>query len=679
MLAIILLLTLNACKKEDSPTEPETNNPSNSDVIKVGTLVNVTSQPVGSSGGTINILTAGNPLRGMQITVPPNSYSATKTFEISYAQIENHKLGSNFNPLSPLIKISNGGGYAENPINIKIPIKKTKDDFAIGFLYDASTGKLEALPLLDVNDSSVTVNTRHFSSTRSTLGKGLINDQSFTNLVVSSIKESVLLGQTVISSGFTPGVDDWEFINYGSFITEGHCAGQSMTAMWYFYEKKLNGAPQLFHRYDTINKSEDPSFVWYDNPLGYRFASTIQEDFNWQGWIRNVNIQSYLEPITWKTFIAAMLITGQPQLIIIKNRATNDGHAMIVYKIGVTEGILYIADPNYPNNRHTTGASSVRNIKYINGKFQPYDSFLKAGEPGITFDQFAFFGKTANIDWTKISKRFSELENKTIGNDRFPTYKLKYKLNTERIELKDTLTTSLELLDVSIEYSDAIKGTRSIVINENGEKYKDPLKINLELGKKKYGFYLEGRSPDKFVNSFINFRWITIERKAPPYSHAVISLDARDINKNFIVLKSGENITNVSFANKPPREPVKQSLVWTGNKFFVNYDYTYDIGIFGPYPIQHIGSITGELDSDAKKIKKLDANVKIISNFGSSTSTQSISFSDIPVVITNNQIISQTTDGDIKKYIISLEVNYFGEIINYVDWTNGKLAITFLK
>ncbi|MDQ7818074.1 MAG: FISUMP domain-containing protein [Melioribacteraceae bacterium] len=608
LLIILISLLLSTCKKEDSPTEPESNNPVVSDVIKVGTVVNVTSQSISSGGGTINITNAGSPLRGMRITIPPNTYSISKTFDISYSPIESHKLGTNFNPISPLIKISNGGGYADSPINIKIPIKKSKDDFALGFFYDASSGKLEALPLLDVDDSSVTVNTRHFSSTGVALGKRLNNDQSFSNLVISSIKESVISGQTVIGSGFTPGVDDWEFINLGSFISpKGHCAGQSLTAMWYFYEKKLKGLPSLFHRYDELNKPEDPSFIWFDNPLGYKFASTIQEDFDFLGWIRNVDIQSYLAPLTWKTFIAAMLITGQPQFVIIKNSVTNAGHAMIVYKIGVAEGMLYVADPNYPNNRHHTGVSSIRTIKYDNGKFQPYDSFMKVGDPGTTFDQIAFFGKTANIDWSQISKRFSEFENKTIGNDRFPVYKLKYKLNTERIELKDTLTTNLDTLDVIPELSAVLKLTERTVINDKGEKYNNPSLIPLEPGKRKYGFYFASVPPDHNKFEFVDFKWVVIN-----YTKA-LSITSTESDKAPILIDGTKNKEYTFIANSWGTAPKngKAKYEWSfgdgSSTTTVNNDST----------VKHIftkeGSFTIKctLYDDTKKINEGTAIAKI--------------------------------------------------------------------
>ena len=287
LIVIAFLFLISSCKKNDNPTEP-VSSPVSTGPIKTGDVVQVTTQNLGSSGGIITIAKPGTPLNGMTITVPQDGYSTSNTFTVSYAPINNHSLGSNFNPVSPLISISNGGAFSNTPMTIKIPIKKAKDEFAIGFSYDATTGKLEAVPIAAADDSTVTIATRHFgtaSTSANILGK-YADATSTGTFVISSIKESLLSSQTVLNTGFTPGVDDWEFINYGSYIAlNGHCAGQSMTAMWYYYEKKLKGESGLFHRFDKVNNNTLPNFLWQDDPLGFRFASTIQRDFDWDGWM----------------------------------------------------------------------------------------------------------------------------------------------------------------------------------------------------------------------------------------------------------------------------------------------------------------------------------------------------------------------------------------------------------
>ena len=69
---------------------------------------------------------------------------------------------------------------------------------------------------------------------------------------------------------------------------------------------------------------------------------------------------------------------------------------MIVYKVNISEEKLYIADPNYPNNRVAAdGSESIRTIDLINGSFKAYETGLTAGAQSTTMDQIAYFGKTA--------------------------------------------------------------------------------------------------------------------------------------------------------------------------------------------------------------------------------------------------------------------------------------------
>ena len=244
IILVISLIFISCSSDEKKTTEPNTiDDIFISEVISIGEIKEEISQDIGSSGGTIVISNSESSLNGLSITVPPNGYNETRNFTISSAQIINHKLGQYFNPISPIISVNNGGGYSGTPMRIKIPIQKAEDEFAIGFLYNEITGEIEALPTVALDDSSITVETRHFAlssiSSGLTLGKFAENG-TIGNILISSIKESLLSSQTVINTGFTPGVDDWEFINFGSYIAAGgHCAGQSLTAMWYYYENAL--------------------------------------------------------------------------------------------------------------------------------------------------------------------------------------------------------------------------------------------------------------------------------------------------------------------------------------------------------------------------------------------------------------------------------------------------------
>jgi len=144
-----------------------------------------------------------------------------------------------------------------------------------------------------------------------------------------------------------------------------------------------------------------------------------------------------------------MLVTGEPQLAVIR-QSTPDyaGHAVVIYKISVTDGKLYVADPNFPNNRESgKGTETIRTIDFVNGSFAPYPSALNAASSKINFDQIGYFAKTAYVDWAKITSRWAEFEAGTIGNDRFPNYRL-YVNSTEGSRLIDNINVDDNEIDI---------------------------------------------------------------------------------------------------------------------------------------------------------------------------------------------------------------------------------------
>lgn len=492
--------------------------------IETGDAISIISTPIDSGGGTITVSLPGSPVDGMQIIVPPNSFSSTTTFTISYSPIKSHSLGQYFNPISPMISVSCDGGYSKYGMTMKIPINLPAVHFAMGFLYDENTGSVEGLPIESLGSDFISIVTSHFgtASTKLKNSSGINADGSSGNIVIASISESILAGKTIINTGFTPGVDDWEFINYGSYISLlGMCAGQSVTAMWYYYEKRLKGAAPLFHQFDQVNDKNIPDKLWQDNPYGYRLASTVQEDFDWNGVGLQDILRSMVPSWSWKAFALSMLVTGEPQSVLITNSHGLGGHALVVYKMDYSNGKLYVSDPNFPNNINVgTNIVSIRTIDFVNGKFNSYFTGLKVGEPGIEMDLICYYAKTAFIDWEQIGKRWIEMENKTIGNDRFPKYTLKIQNDNDK-ELTHQMTTDKETIDIycqSTECNDYIKNTDhyqaldayaedgNVLVKGNGLGITS---IPLETGANKFGLYIMGATPAD-LEHYVDFKWMTI-------------------------------------------------------------------------------------------------------------------------------------------------------------------------
>jgi len=505
-------LTINGCK--ESITAPES-----TEKIKTGGYTDFGSFQIGSGGGSVVISKAGAPIDGLKITIPSGAYSSSQTFTVSYAPITTNNVGPNFHPISPLIKISNDGGYADKVISVRVPVTIPKGSFAMGFFYNELTGSVEGLPVLSEDSVSVTVGTRHFEtssiSESGTHAKGnhVLDATSFGNLIIASIEESRLAQSNIISTGFKPGVDDWEFINYGSFLAPGgHCAGQSMSAMWYFYEQKLRGAKQLFGLLDKVNLSSD--VLWQDNRLGYKFASTAQCNLNWDGSLRKILMaeRTYAPTLVWKSFALSMLVTGEPQYVGIRNSTTGAGHAIVAYKIDYTGGKLYVADPNFPGR-------TDREIDFTGSVFQPYMSGDNASDLGHPYNEIGYFAKTAFIDWDKLGQLWNNVQNKVIGAGKFPTYKLW--VTNGNFEMPDTLITEVDSIVFTIKDADwsNMTGMSLACLDLSGTTIGNKGVVKLRPGDNWVGVYITGKPIADCEGSaqtnpsleWLDFRWVLVK------------------------------------------------------------------------------------------------------------------------------------------------------------------------
>lgn len=563
----IPILLFISCANESRTTGP------GNDIVDGEIVIGPTSESareeIPASGGTITIEDPSDPLDGFELTVPPNGFGQDQEIVIWQAEIVSHGRGENFNPISPLIMISYIGGYSEDIMTLKIPVELPDGYFAMGFFYDETTEKLEAIPVQSMNADFVTLMTRQLCPDSEPIMKSASGKSGpvVGRLMVSSVKESILNDLTPVSSGFTPGEDDWEFPNYGSYVSPGgHCAGQSMAAMWYYYEKKLNGEPQLNARYDLVNDPENPDLLWQDNPRGYRFSSTLQEDQNFDNWIKSLEWQSFVPSFTYYSFLYSTLITGEPQYVLIRNSVTGAGHAMVVYDITPTTGTLHIADPNYPNN-------TERTIEYQNGQLQPYSSAAVAGGDGIIFDQIGYAAKSTHIQWSSIATRWAEFENGTIGDDRFPDYTL-WARNGSGSELIDGFETYEDTLKVhcrSTEASHMIPGTSNYqvfyVYNDQGNLLGSGsvanngiCKLPLEKGNNKLGFSIMGANAESYDN-YVDFKWINVERLEG-------DVDFSRVDHVAIVVLSINTLWE-RHNNQEPREQLNSPL-WSADVTFNN-------------------------------------------------------------------------------------------------------------
>lgn len=368
-----------------------------------------------TQGGSITVDKPGHELDGLTLTIPDGAYENDQKISLSASPIKSTRLGSDVEVISPLISIDNGHDFSKQPLSLTIPITLAVDEFAMAFYYDQKSGELEGIPFTELAGDHITLLTHHFS-----------------DLFVAAIPMASLQ-DLAVDSGFTPGLDDWQFTNYGSVLAPGgHCAGQSATAMFYFTEIHLSkNQPRLFGHFDNNNYGRKTSGVWHDDSWGYRFSSVAQEVMDWDSIPADLTIQlgAVSDQYSLAAFAFAMKLTGEPQFVYISGSTTDAngtvasyGHAVIAYKIEA--GNLYVADPNYPGvaNRAITFSQQ--------GQFSPYSSGTNAAAiqatGDIPFTTVRYIGKTALFDYTLLNKLYEKMQKNQVGQGYFPDYSVQY-------------------------------------------------------------------------------------------------------------------------------------------------------------------------------------------------------------------------------------------------------------
>lgn len=423
LLVVILIgISLSGCcgftnllGNNNGSTSPAAAKPAVHGSIAIGAPVQAIQTSVGQNGGTITVDNAASPVKGLAIVVPAGAYSSTRTLTVSTAPVTSNTFGEYFNPVSPLITVDGAHDYADNIIQVTIPINVSDDQFVMAFYYDNMNKTLEGIPIVSVNNHSITIATRHFS-----------------NIIVSAILKTVLDGVPEADSGFRPGVDDWEFANDGSYATpKGECAGQSVTMMWYYTEQRQDlGMAPLNGLYKDNGRGKTSNTA-LDDTMGYRYASDIHVMMDQKNYINS--IASVMFDVNGSTTLDAfkysILMTGEPQQVFIYRNG--GGHAIVCYK--VSGNTMYVADPNYPGQERTIQLSGTSLMPYSSGA-NAQDIATK----GVTvYPEIVYIAKSGLIPWNTVGSEYADMSNNEFGDDLFPGY------SVEMVVTNDDGTTSI--------------------------------------------------------------------------------------------------------------------------------------------------------------------------------------------------------------------------------------------
>ena len=474
--------------------------------LTYGPVVQVATQTVGPDGGTIIVDKPGDPLDGLTVEVAEEAYDSTVTFTISQSPILEFESKADVNLISPLITIDTGAEYANVPILVTVPVAIPKGHFAMSFIFDEETGRVEGVPTIDQGDESLTFATRHFDL-----------------FMLLSGDISAVLDHLDIPTGFTPGVDTWNLENMGSYVAPGgYCRGMSLTSMWYYlYEKPI--LQENLWRKENDNGlgpgHETPDF-WQDDRWAIQLCSvansmrttkTAADDKMEYESLAEVFLERKLtssDEITFYCLAISLFTTNEPQMVYVYSTESKSGHVLVCYKIkGHT---LYVADPNYPNKDDAT-------IEFKDGSLGSYVSAknsedIKKGRY-TTYDRIFYIGETCFFDLSELRKLWVEYQSGDLDN-HFPSY------NIWAIELdgsgKETDRYILDLISGVKAGSESLRFEMDAPFEGRLDIYRlgdlaNPLpdnRITLNPGGNTLGFYVKGKQEGDFW--WAGFDWVNV-------------------------------------------------------------------------------------------------------------------------------------------------------------------------
>ena len=125
---------------------------------------------------------------------------------------------------------------------------------------------------------------------------------------------------------------------------------------------------------------------------------------------------------------------------------------------------------------------------------------------GKAYENIQYYAKSTVLPWDKIAQRWTEFKKKTIGNDKFPGYKLVYKDDkSDWVPLTDGLKTSFDAIAIAV-----VGPNFAMTVYRDGQPIAFDAKRNYDLqpGNNKLGIKIDGQVNDGY--EYIDFQYINV-------------------------------------------------------------------------------------------------------------------------------------------------------------------------
>jgi hypothetical protein len=238
----------------------------------VVTPVTVTTQTVGTNGGTITVVQPGSPLHNLSIRVPTGALRNTVPVTVSIRSALQTPLPQGVVPATPLLVIDANAASVSQPLLLRVALPEVAGKERIGIGRNA-LGELQVLPTVRSDESSITVALSELGATgpntNSARSARTIDDPTPIEVLWATFTKVIIGGDQ--DTQFRPGVDDWDFARQPitspanvSVPTVDPAESMLATSLWYFKERKTTDGKlwKRFREAGNIPESNRRGLRW---------------------------------------------------------------------------------------------------------------------------------------------------------------------------------------------------------------------------------------------------------------------------------------------------------------------------------------------------------------------------------------------------------------------------------
>lgn len=387
--------------------------------VQTGAFVTSTlsASTVDSSGGTLSVSGAGDPLAGAKVSFAAGAVPQAVTVVLSSAPITAVTgLPTGAAARSRLIRLdvtlaSDGSsvGDLRQVVSVTLPLDTTTTD-SVGFYKIDADGVLEAMgtDAVDTAASTLTFKTRApglaaagvarpVGTTARALSagpRGVGATLTYAAYVAVGVSQATLAALSTdgvsIDTGFKPSLNGFYIPNYGSYYRDsrnGNCFGMVGFAKYYFQQAFPTGLASSY-------RDASPTAAWVDDAVAIELASRVHNALSdiWNDYATEELAGQTSASGVARSLIGALYVTRRPALVYIAQvvgNSSSGAHAVSVYRVDIQTGggaVFHTYDPNFPRD-------DSRRIGWTpTTGFQTYLSGTTASDSSFSYNYFRHMG-----------------------------------------------------------------------------------------------------------------------------------------------------------------------------------------------------------------------------------------------------------------------------------------------